>query len=161
MQTTAFIDTLQWHRKTTFPRLELTIPQYPCAELSNSDKRPGFSGVHTPETPTTEPLSMPLIDVLPTPGISQSVTVEAEIHAHEEEEFNTPIITPLGMPLSPLVDRDDWTEMLVDKTKTELVDANSATEDILLWNLGRPSKNPAYRIFQTEYSGCLDISAHA
>ena len=33
--------------------------------------------------------------------------------------------------------------------------------DTVLWNLGRPSKNPAYRIFQTEYSGCLDISAHA
>jgi len=32
---------------------------------------------------------------------------------------------------------------------------------ILLWNLGRPSKNPAYRIIPTEYSGCLDISAHA
>jgi len=32
---------------------------------------------------------------------------------------------------------------------------------LVLWNLGRPSKNPAYRIFQTEYSGCLDISAHA
>jgi len=32
---------------------------------------------------------------------------------------------------------------------------------VLLWNLGRPSKNPAYRIFQTEYSGCIDISAHA
>ena len=31
----------------------------------------------------------------------------------------------------------------------------------VLWNLGRPSKNPAYRILQTEYSGCLDISAHA
>ena len=22
-------------------------------------------------------------------------------------------------------------------------------------------KNPVYRIFQTEYSGCLDVSAHA
>ena len=26
---------------------------------------------------------------------------------------------------------------------------------------GEAIKNPAYRIFQTEYSGCLDISAHA
>jgi len=32
---------------------------------------------------------------------------------------------------------------------------------LLLWNLGKPSKNPAYRILQTEYSGCLDVSAHA
>jgi len=28
-------------------------------------------------------------------------------------------------------------------------------QEHLLWNLGRPSKNPAYRILQTEYSGCL------
>ena len=27
--------------------------------------------------------------------------------------------------------------------------------------IGEAIKNPAYRIFQTEYSGCLDISAHA
>ena len=26
---------------------------------------------------------------------------------------------------------------------------------------GETIKNPAYRILQTEYSGCLDISAHA
>jgi len=26
---------------------------------------------------------------------------------------------------------------------------------------GEAIKNPAYRILQTEYSGCLDISAHA
>jgi len=26
---------------------------------------------------------------------------------------------------------------------------------------GESIKNPAYRILQTEYSGCLDISAHA
>ena len=33
-----------------------------------------------------------------------------------------------------------------------------------LWNVvefGEAIKNPAYRIPQTEYSGCLDISAHA
>jgi len=27
--------------------------------------------------------------------------------------------------------------------------------------IGEAIKNPAYRIFQTEYSGCLDTSAHA
>jgi len=27
--------------------------------------------------------------------------------------------------------------------------------------IGEAIKNPAYRILQTEYSGCLDISAHA
>jgi len=36
---------------------------------------------------------------------------------------------------------------------------------ILTWahimEFGEAIKNPAYRIFQTEYSGCLDISAHA
>jgi len=32
---------------------------------------------------------------------------------------------------------------------------------LLLWNLGKAIKNPAYRIPQTVISGCLDISAHA
>jgi len=31
----------------------------------------------------------------------------------------------------------------------------------VLWNLGVAIKNPAYRILQTEYSGCLDVTAHA
>jgi len=30
-----------------------------------------------------------------------------------------------------------------------------------IMEIGEAIKNPAYRIFQTEYSGCLDISAHA
>ena len=30
-----------------------------------------------------------------------------------------------------------------------------------IMEFGEAIKNPAYRIFQTEYSGCLDISAHA
>ena len=31
----------------------------------------------------------------------------------------------------------------------------------IIVEIGEAIKNPAYRIFQTEYSGCLDISAHA
>jgi len=31
----------------------------------------------------------------------------------------------------------------------------------IIMEFGEAIKNPAYRIFQTEYSGCLDISAHA
>ena len=31
----------------------------------------------------------------------------------------------------------------------------------IIMEIGEAIKNPAYRIFQTEYSGCLDISAHA
>ena len=31
----------------------------------------------------------------------------------------------------------------------------------IIMEFGEANKNPAYRIFQTEYSGCLDISAHA
>jgi len=31
----------------------------------------------------------------------------------------------------------------------------------IIVEFGEAIKNPAYRIFQTEYSGCLDISAHA
>jgi len=31
----------------------------------------------------------------------------------------------------------------------------------VIMEFGEAIKNPAYRIFQTEYSGCLDISAHA
>ena len=30
-----------------------------------------------------------------------------------------------------------------------------------IMEIGEAIKNPANRIFQTEYSGCLDISAHA
>jgi len=30
-----------------------------------------------------------------------------------------------------------------------------------IMEFGEAIKNPAYRILQTEYSGCLDISAHA
>jgi len=30
-----------------------------------------------------------------------------------------------------------------------------------IMEFGETIKNPAYRIPQTEYSGCLDISAHA
>jgi len=30
-----------------------------------------------------------------------------------------------------------------------------------IMEIGEAIKNPAYRILQTEYSGCLDISAHA
>ena len=30
-----------------------------------------------------------------------------------------------------------------------------------IMEIGEAIKNPAYRIFQTEYSGCLDISTHA
>ena len=30
-----------------------------------------------------------------------------------------------------------------------------------IMEIGGAIKNPAYRIFQAEYSGCLDISAHA
>jgi len=33
--------------------------------------------------------------------------------------------------------------------------------DVSIMEIGEAIKNPAYRIFQTEYSGCLDISAHA
>ena len=32
---------------------------------------------------------------------------------------------------------------------------------IRIMEIGEAIKNPAYRILQTEYSGCLDISAHA
>jgi len=32
---------------------------------------------------------------------------------------------------------------------------------VIIMEIGEAIKNPAYRIFQTEYSGCLDISAHA
>ena len=32
---------------------------------------------------------------------------------------------------------------------------------INIMEFGEAIKNPAYRIPQTEYSGCLDISAHA
>jgi len=31
----------------------------------------------------------------------------------------------------------------------------------IIMEFGEAIENPAYRIFQTEYSGCLDISAHA
>jgi len=31
----------------------------------------------------------------------------------------------------------------------------------IIMEFGEAIKNPAYRILQTEYSGCLDISAHA
>jgi len=33
--------------------------------------------------------------------------------------------------------------------------------NVTIMEIGEAIKNPAYRIFQTEYSGCLDISAHA
>jgi len=35
------------------------------------------------------------------------------------------------------------------------------SQNIIIMEFGEAIKNPAYRIFQTEYSGCLDISAHA
>ena len=39
---------------------------------------------------------------------------------------------------------------------------SATTEDWgSIMEFGEATKNPAYRIFQTEYSGCLDISAHA
>jgi len=50
--------------------------------------------------------------------------------------------------------------LLANRSRSELC-VKCGVDVALLWNLGRPSKNPAYRIFQTEYSGCLDISAHA
>ena len=31
----------------------------------------------------------------------------------------------------------------------------------IIMEFGETIKNPAHRILQTEYSGCLDISAHA
>jgi len=34
-------------------------------------------------------------------------------------------------------------------------------EENCIMEIGEAIKNPAYRIFQTEYSGCLDISTHA
>jgi len=36
-----------------------------------------------------------------------------------------------------------------------------ATWPTTVVEFGEAIKNPAYRILQTEYSGCLDISAHA
>jgi len=42
--------------------------------------------------------------------------------------------------------------------------SRGAMEDVggsVIMEIGEAIKNPAYRIFQTEYSGCLDISAHA
>jgi len=35
------------------------------------------------------------------------------------------------------------------------------TDGRYIMEIGEAIKNPAYRIFQTEYSGCLDISTHA
>jgi len=39
--------------------------------------------------------------------------------------------------------------------------AHAGTTSGSIMEIGEAIKNPAYRIFQTEYSGCLDISAHA
>jgi len=122
---TTLIDTLQWRRKTTFPHLALSLPQSPYTDESLEP-----SGARTPVTPITEPFSMPLIAVSPMPEIPESVTIAAEIHAQEEDKLNTPIITTLSTPPSPFVDTDDSTETLTDKAKTELIDADSATEDI-------------------------------
>ena len=74
---------------------------------------------------------MPVINVSPTSEPSQCVVTTADVHA-TEEELNTPIITPLGTPVSPLVDSDDLTEMLLDVPKTQYVDADSTTEDVPL-----------------------------
>ena len=38
---------------------------------------------------------------------------------------------------------------------------NAEKSVVGIMELGEAIKNPAYRIPQTEYSGCLDISAHA
>ena len=88
----------------------------------------------TPGTPTVEensPFSMPVFHVSPPSETSQTVITTADIHARAEE-LNTPVITPLGTPVSPFPDSDDLTETLLDVTKTEYVDADSATEDVPL-----------------------------
>jgi len=43
--------------------------------------------------------------------------------------------------------------------KYESLKSTQALTSIM--EFGETIKNPAYRIPQTEYSGCLDISAHA
>ena len=55
----------------------------------------------------------------------------------------------------------------------DAMESDSSDSDVVSWvsdaegpgagimEIGEAIKNPAYRIFQTEYSGCLDISAHA
>jgi len=60
--TTTLIDTLQWRRKTTFPRLTLSLPSpQTVLETMLQDKE-------TPGTPTVEkalPFSMPMIQLSP------------------------------------------------------------------------------------------------
>jgi len=43
---------------------------------------------------------------------------------------------------------------------TSLNEIDERTSDSVV-EFGEAIKNPAYRIPQTEYSGCLDVSAHA
>jgi len=38
---------------------------------------------------------------------------------------------------------------------------SASVAEAAIMEIGEAIKNPAYRIFQTEYSGCLDISVHA
>ena len=61
-----------------------------------------------------------------------------------------------------------WEKVACWGTKAVISLKRVKIEEKLLWSLeglimeiGEAIKNPAYRIFQTEYSGCLDISAHA
>jgi len=55
-------------------------------------------------------------------------------------------------------------EMIDDHNECEWVNVSSSTGSPRLCSVmefGEAIKNPAYRIPQTEYSGCLDVSAHA
>ena len=122
--TTTLIDTLQWRRKTTFPRLELTLPS-PQTLLDNM-----LHDKETPGMPTVEkalPFFMPLIQVLPPLENPQTVITTGDIHASEGKlnmHVITPVITPLGTPVSPFPDSDDLTETLLDVPETEYVDAD-------------------------------------
>ena len=46
------------------------------------------------------------------------------------------------------------------KLNYTVIQKTTLFNDIIM-EFGEAIKNPAYRILQTEYSGCLDISAHA
>ena len=78
--TTTLIDTLQWRTKTTFPRLELTLPSQKLLDtmLGDADK----SLAQTPGIPTVEkasPFSTPVINLSPILEPLQCIVTTADV----------------------------------------------------------------------------------
>ena len=57
--------------------------------------------------------------------------------------------------------RSEFTKTRCFGWKFSIFPSSSPVGRGTIMEFGEAIKNPAYRIFQTEYSGCLDISAHA